>query len=132
MRLNKTTLYVFLFGLLILLSACSGDNHSPTWQTITATDARSIMNETENFVILDVRTLAEFLEIRIDGAILIPFDEILDSANTKLTDKNTTIFVYCRTGRRSALAASDLVTLGFTAIYDFGGIVDWLYETISG
>ena len=103
-----------------------------SWQTITATEALTMIAELDNFILLDVRTVAEYQEIRIEGAVLIPYDVIKDKAETELPDKNTVILVYCRSGRRSALAAADLVALGFTHIYDFGGIINWPFETISG
>ena len=105
---------------------------SLSWQTITATEALSMMAKSHSFILLDVRTVAEFQERRIDGAILIPYDEIRNRAETELLDKDAIILIYCRSGRRSALAAADLVALGFTNIYDFGGIIDWPYETING
>ena len=90
------------------------------------------MTETDNFILLDVRTEAEFRERRIEGAILIPYNEIRSRAESELPDKNAVILIYCRSGRRSALAAADMAALGFTNIYDFGGIIDWSYESISG
>jgi len=125
--------------LLGIFAACSEEagttsnyeNRQPSWQTITATEALSVMEESDNFIILDVRTTAEYYEMRIEGAVLIPYDEIADRAAIELPDKDVIILIYCRTGRRSALAAADLAMLGFSAIYDFGGIIGWPYETIG-
>ena len=107
------------------------DNSIKTWQTITGEEAYRMMNELDSYVLLDVRTLAEFTEIRIDGAILIPDYELKQRAETELIDKNAVILIYCRSGRRSALSAAILAKLGYSNLYDFGGIINWSYETVS-
>lgn len=96
---------------------------------ITAQEAKEIMDTQEGYVILDTRTQEEYDGGHIPGAILIPYDEVLEKAEGVLTDKNQLILVYCRSGRRSKLAAQDLVALGYTNIREFGGIIDWPYET---
>ena len=96
---------------------------------ITVQQAKEIMDTQQGYVILDVRTQEEFDEKHIPGAILIPNDEIAQLAQTQLPDKNQLILVYCRSGRRSKLAAQELVELGYTNIMEFGGIIDWPYET---
>ncbi len=96
---------------------------------ITAQQAKELMDTREDYVILDTRTQEEYEELHIPGAILIPYDEILQKAEGVLTDKDQLILVYCRSGRRSKLAAEDLVKLGYTNIREFGGIIDWPYET---
>jgi rhodanese-related sulfurtransferase len=83
-------------------------------------------------IILDVRTPEEYEEGHIEGAILIPDNEITAKAEELLSDKNATILVYCRSGRRSALAAQALSELGYNKIYDFGGIIDWPYDVVVG
>ena len=77
-----------------------------------------------------LRTEEEYNAGHIENAILIPDTSIIDTAESILTDKSATILVYCRSGRRSALAAANLVELGYTNIYDFGGIVDWEYDIV--
>ena len=101
-----------------------------SYEQITPAEAKEIMDSQDGYVILDVRTQEEFDESHIDSAILIPDYEISDKAESVLKDKNQLIRVYCRSGRRSKLAASDLVTLGYTNIKEFGGIIDWPYETV--
>lgn len=96
---------------------------------ITAEEAKKIMDTEKDYIILDVRTQEEFDEKHISGAVLIPDYEIADKAEDILTDKNQLILVYCRSGRRSKLAAEELVKLGYTNIKEFGGIIDWPYET---
>ncbi len=97
---------------------------------IDAAEAKEMM-ESEDVIILDVRTEEEFEEQRIEGAILIPDYEIEELAEDKLPDKDATILVYCRTGRRSELASRALIEMGYKNVYDFGGIVDWDYDIIG-
>lgn len=98
---------------------------------ISAEDAK-IMIENEEVILVDVRTTEEFEEIRIEGALLIPDYEIEDLAGEMLPDKEATILVYCRTGRRSEIASKKLIDMGYINVYDFGGIVDWPFDTVSG
>ena len=95
---------------------------------ITAKEAKQIMDTGEGYIILDTRTQEEYDEGHIPGAILIPYDEIKEKAETMLPDKDQLLLVYCRSGRRSKLAAEALVELGYTNIKEFGGIIDWPYE----
>ena len=99
------------------------------YENITAEEAKRIMDTQTGYVILDVRTQEEYDEKHIPGAILIPDYEIREKAEGILTDKNQLILVYCRSGRRSKLASEDLLELGYTNIKEFGGIIDWPYET---
>ena len=101
------------------------------YHKITAKDARDILTGTGEFILVDVRTGDEFREGHIEGAVLIPDYEIAERAAAELPDKNALILVYCRSGRRSANAANALVGLGYTNVYDFGGIIDWPYETVK-
>ncbi len=99
------------------------------YENITAQEAKRIMDTQTGYVILDVRTQEEYDEKHIPEAILIPDYEIREKAEGILTDKNQLILVYCRSGRRSKLASEDLLELGYTNIKEFGGIIDWPYET---
>jgi rhodanese-related sulfurtransferase len=126
---------LIMTGLFLFLTACprgKAADTQPCWQTITAKEAYRMMGELDNYILLDVRTPAEFQETRIDGAVLIPDYESKDRAEVELPDKNVFIFVYCRSGRRSAQAAANLAALGYKNIYDFGGIISWPYKTVSG
>lgn len=96
---------------------------------INAQKAKEIIDTEKDYVILDVRTQEEFDEKHIPNAVLIPDYEIAEKAEEILKDKNQLILVYCRSGRRSKLAAEELVKLGYTNIREFGGIIDWPYET---
>ena len=113
----------------ILLTAC-GQNHNQemTYMNITAQEAKEIMDTQQGYVILDVRAQEEYDQGHIPGAIVIPHEEITEKAEAVLQDKNQLILVYCRSGRRSKIAADALVELGYTNIKEFGGILDWPYE----
>ena len=102
-----------------------------TYEQITPDEAKALMDSEDGYVILDVRTPEEFAERHIEGAILIPDYEIGEKAESILTDKDQLILVYCRSGRRSKNAASELAALGYTNIKEFGGINDWKYGTVT-
>ena len=72
-----------------------------------------------------------FASGHIPGAILIPDYEIAEKAEDVLKDKNQLILVYCRSGRRSKLAAETLANLGYANVSEFGGIIDWKGETVT-
>ena len=117
--------------LISLLTACGQggtDSSNQGYVNITAQQAKEIMDNEEGYIILDTRAQSEYDESHIPGAILIPHDEILEKAEDILPDKDQLILVYCRSGRRSKLAAADLVKLGYTNVKEFGGINDWPYE----
>ena len=107
------------------------DSRKADYQKITAEQAKNMMDDGDSYILLDVRTEEEFKENRIDGAILIPDYEINSRAEKELADKNVRILIYCRSGRRSALAAKEMIDMGYTDVYDFGGIIDWPYQTVK-
>lgn len=116
-----------------ILYGCTSGGESKmenSYEQITPAEAKAIMDTQDGYIILDVRTQEEFDEAHIDGAILIPDYEIADKAESVLKDKDQLILVYCRSGRRSKLAAEELVKLGYTNVKEFGGIIDWPYETV--
>lgn len=98
---------------------------------ITAEEAREIMDNRSDYILLDVREQDEFAQGHIEGAVLIPYESISDRAESELPDKEQTILVYCRSGRRSAIAAEELAKLGYTDVRDFGGMIDWPYEIVK-
>lgn len=97
------------------------------YEQITAEEAKNIMDSGEDFVILDVRDQDEFDAGHIPGAILIPYTQIDQKAETMLPDKDKQILVYCRSGRRSKIAAESLAKLSYTNVKEFGGIINWPY-----
>jgi len=122
---------IFLLLAVMLLTACGQnvekDQEAVYWN-ITAEEARQIMDTEESCIILDVREQEEYDAGHIPGAILIPYTQIEEKAEEMLPDKDQLILVYCRSGRRSKIAAESLAELGYTNIREFGGIVDWPYE----
>ena len=88
-----------------------------------------MMDADAGAIVLDVRTQPEFDNKRIPGSLLIPDYAVERKAAEVLPDKNALILIYCRTGRRSFYAARDLRNMGYARAFDFGGIVDWPYET---
>ena len=121
---------VFLLLAVMLLTACGQDkekDQGAVYVNITAEEAKQIMDSEEGYIILDVRTQEEYDEGHIPGAVLLSHEEIAEKAEDVLTDKDQLILVYCRSGRRSKLAAEALAELGYTNIKEFGGILDWPY-----
>lgn len=128
----KKLVAILLTLITLILAASCGKTENETeavYMNINAQQAKEIMDTETGYVILDVRTQEEFDSGHVPGAILIPDYEIKEKAPQVLTDKNQKILVYCRSGRRSKLACEDLVNLGYTNLYEFGGIIDWPYET---
>ena len=123
---------IFLLLAVMLLTACGQDKENDqgaVYMNITAKEAKQIMDTEEGYIILDVRTREEYDQGHIPGATQISHEEIAEKAEKVLTDKDQLILVYCRSGRRSKIAAEALVKLGYTNIKEFGGIIDWPYET---
>ena len=107
-------------------------NAEPTYRKISVAEAYQMMQDRDDYILLDVRTDEEFAERHIEDAVLIPDYEIGNRAAAELPDKNALILVYCRSGRRSANSANELIGMGYTNVYDFGGIIEWTYDTVSG
>lgn len=122
---------VWIFLAVFIFAACgqkTQNNREVGYVNITPEQAKELMDTREGYIILDTRTQEEYEGGHIPGAILIPYDEILEKAEEVLPGKDQLILVYCRSGRRSKLAAADLVKLGYTNVKEFGGIVAWEYE----
>ncbi len=116
---------LLLITLLFTLTGCS----SNTYTQITMDEAISMMETEEDYIILDVRTLEEFKEKHIPGAICVPNETIGTKEIPALPDKDQLILVYCRSGNRSKQAAQKLADIGYTNVYEFGGINEWTGET---
>ena len=102
-----------------------------SYEQISSEEAKAILDSEVSCVLLDVREQDEFDAGHIPGSILIPYTQIPELASLFLPDKTETILVYCRSGRRSKIAAQTLVDLGYCHVLEFGGILDWPYETVQ-
>ena len=131
LKINKRFLIALLtFTLPLGCAGCSGGG-SPTYDQISGAEAKALMDSESEYIILDAREQDEYDEGHIPGAIFIPYGEIADRAEKELPDKDQLILVYCRSGRRSKIAAEELVKLGYTNVKEFGGIIDWEYEIVK-
>jgi rhodanese-related sulfurtransferase len=124
-RLKKIMLG--LLGIFLLFFSACGKTISYT--NISPKDALDVIKGDNKAVLIDVRTPEEFSVIRIPGSLLIPDYEIKDKIADVVPDKDTTIIVYCRSGNRSRSAAKTLIDMGYTKVFDLGGIIDWPYDT---
>ena len=142
----KNLFWIGTLLICILTTACGNDKKISTiggaasinvtekgetmmYEQITAEDAKKIMDSGEKFILLDTREQEEFDDEHIPGAILIPYTEITSKAEKMIPDKSQLILVYCRSGRRSKIASESLAMLGYINVKEFGGIIDWPYET---
>ncbi|MCI7351260.1 MAG: rhodanese-like domain-containing protein [Ruminococcus sp.] len=113
------------------LGGCSANDAPITYTSIPASEAKALMDSETDYIILDVRTEKEYADGHIPDAILIPDYEIAERAENELTDKSQLILVYCRSGRRSKNAAEKLAEMGYSNVKEFGGIIEWGYETTA-
>ena len=115
--------------LFFILTGCAASaEQKNSFRQVSMDEAISMMEKESNYIILDVRTPEEFSEKHIPNAINIPNETIGTEEIPDLPDKDQLILVYCRSGNRSKTASQALVDLGYTQIYEFGGIKDWPYE----
>lgn len=118
-----------LLTFFLLLTGCDGNGFDSSYQQITQEEAKEMM-DTEEVIILDVREQDEYDSGHIPGAVLLPVGTINEgTAAEVITEKDSKVLVYCRSGNRSKTASSTLAELGYTNIYEFGGINTWPYET---
>ncbi len=140
--MKKNIFKVLLLSTIFILGGCSANqtdqNISTTdnlekieYKKITSEEAKTIMDSGEDHVVVDVRTQGEYESGHIEGALLLPLDEIELIASQKLPDLNQKILLYCRSGNRSAVAARMLIKMGYTDVSDFGGIIDWPYDIVK-
>ena len=125
---------IWLFLALFVFTACGQNKENKqeaVYVNITAQQAKEIMDTQDGYIILDTREPSEYEAGHIPGAIVISHEKIKEQAESQLPDKDQLILVYCRSGRRSKLAAQDLVDLGYTNVKEFGGIIDWPYEVVQ-
>ena len=122
-------IFSLIFAMLLVLTACGGTaTMENTYQQITQQEAKKMM-DTQDVIILDVREQSEYDAGHIPGAILLPVGTITkESAAAVIPELGSVVLVYCRSGNRSKTASKVLVELGYTNIYEFGGINTWPYE----
>lgn len=138
MRKNQTAVIIFAVMGMLWMNGCRSDisdgeknQVDQAYMKISTEEAKELMDSTENYVLVDVREEDEYEQGHIQGALLMPYGKIGELAANELLDKNQTILLYCRSGRRSAIAAQTLAELGYTDVRDFGGIIDWEYEIVT-
>ena len=131
--LKRNKRFLIMLLTLALPFGCVGCSNggSATYEQISGAEAKALMDSESGYIIIDARTQEEYDEGHIPGAILIPEYEIADRAEKELPDKDQLILVYCRSGRRSKIAAEELVKLGYSNVKEFGGIIDWGYEIVK-
>ena len=114
---------------ILLLAGCGGEPvEQISYQQITQEAAKDMMDQ-QDVIVLDVREQEEYDSGHIPGAVLLPVNAIAeDSAAAVIPEKDSVVLVYCRSGNRSKTASKELAELGYTQVYEFGGIQTWPYE----
>ena len=120
-RKDLVLIMALIMAAAFLLIACGG----PGYKQISQDEAMKIMEEESGFLIVDVRRPDEFAEGHIEGAINVPNEGIEDEMLEEMPDKDQLLLIYCRTGRRSKEASEKLAKIGYTNIYEIGGINTW-------
>ena len=118
-------------GALLLLTGCGGEK-APAYRQVNSEEAAAMMKTETDYILLDVRTQQEYEQSHIPGAICVPNETIGSEEIPALPHREQLILVYCRSGNRSKQAAQKLADLGYTNVVEFGGILSWTGETVSG
>ena len=132
----KQRTWILLAAVFCLLTACTGpwqvmdgdDMVGKSYTQITQDEAREMMARDDGHIVVDVRRQDEYDAGHIPGAVCVPNESIGAQLPEALPDTEQILLVYCRTGRRSKEAAQKLFALGYTQVYEFGGILDWTGE----
>ena len=118
----------------LLLCSCggseTGSSEGAGYTQLSQEEAIAMMEESKEFLIIDVRTQEEYDEGHIPDAICIPNEEIGDTPPAQLSSLEQRMFIYCRSGRRSKEAAQKLADMGYTNVYEMGGINTWPGEVV--
>ena len=137
--MKKKYMILILSAALLFLAGCriermeeKQSGTAGTYRQISQEEALEMMEREEGYVILDVRRQDEFDAGHIPGAVLIPNESIEDTPPAQLSDKEQIILIYCRSGNRSKQAAQKLANMGYTNIFEFGGINTWPGEITAG
>ena len=131
MKILSRIILPVLMALSMIPASAQKKETTMAYEQISQKEAKSLMDNNKNIVILDVRTKKEFDEGHIKGAINIPVETIGSIPPAQLRDKKQMILVYCRSGRRSKMAAQKLGIMGYENVLEFGGIMDWGYGTVK-
>ncbi len=127
-----------LAAMLLTLSGCGmavdntkapAEEGAGEYMQITQEEAKKMMDEQE-VIIVDVRTEEEYVQGHIEKAVLVPNESIADTPPAALP-LDATLLIYCRSGNRSKQAAQKLADMGYTRVYEFGGINDWQYGVVE-
>ena len=124
-------LLLTFFAVLLLLTGCGAED-APTYRQVSSDEAAAMMASESDYLILDVRTREEYEQGHIPGAVCVPNESIGSGELSALPRKDQLILVYCRSGNRSKQAAQKLADAGYTNIVEFGEILSWTGETVSG
>lgn len=134
-KMNKKVRLILLTAFVLLFTACSsggqimdGEDMVRSYTQISQDQAKEMIEKEDGHIIVDVRRQDEFETGHIPGAICIPNESIGTEQPEELPDLNQVILVYCRSGNRSKQAAQKLFDMGYTNVYEFGGIIDWTGE----
>jgi len=133
--MKKIVLILILCVSLFLVACSSNDKTTTETYTPTVIDAqtgKTMMDNNPDIILVDVRTLSEYLTYHIPNSTLLPLADISEDASTVLPDKSKIYIIYCNSGNRSATASTLLTQMGYPFVYDMGGIIDWPYETVTG
>lgn len=137
-KMSRSIQWTGLLGILILLCGCSlnglgknGDGMENGYRRITQEQAAQMMTQEDGHLIVDVRHPEEYAEGHIPGAVNIPNETIGDDRPEALPDPDQILLVYCRSGNRSRQASEKLARLGYTNVFEFGGINTWTGEVIT-
>lgn len=124
---------MLVLAVVMLMSGCALANSSASasYQQITQEEAKEMMKKDDGHIIIDVRRQDEYDEGHIPGAVLIPNESITDKQPEELPELDQIILVYCRSGRRSKEASQKLADIGYTHVYEFGGINTWTGEIVK-
>ena len=113
------------------VQSSESDSAAQSYFQISQEEAKKMMEADDGHIIVDVRRFDEYDEGHIPGAVCIPNESIADTRPAELPDPDQVILVYCRSGRRSKEASQKLFDMGYTKVYEFGGIIDWTGEVVT-
>ncbi len=134
-RIMVLLLILLAAAAVFLLCGCSlrrQPSEDEPYHMISQEEAARMMEKNDGHVVVDVRRMDEYEEKHIPGAVCIPNESIGDEMPRQLPDKDQVILIYCRSGNRSKQAAQKLADMGYTNLYEFGGIIDWKGDTVGG